>query len=84
MRGAWVSGRGCGWEIKNASCRKHGGLVERGVRRRYDICMGGSTDPESMGYDPALARQPANVFQDIASLSASLGNVIGLTQSVFK
>jgi len=41
--GAWGFGRGGGWEIKhtrcrkveNSRCRKHGDLVNRGVRRWY-------------------------------------------------
>ena len=41
--GAGESSRGGGWEIENARCRKHGDLVNEGVRRWY-MC-GGSTDP---------------------------------------
>ena len=48
--GTWGSGGGGGWEIKNARCRKiesarcrkHGGLVNGGVRRRYEWGVHGS------------------------------------------
>jgi len=56
--GAWVSGRGGGWEIKNARCREIrmravGSVVgswKRGVLRSY--MYGGTTDLMSVGYDP--------------------------------
>jgi len=61
--GAWVFGRGSGWEIINTRCRKventryskNGDLVNGGVRRWYMNV--GFTDPESMSHDTALPRQ---------------------------
>ena len=38
--GAWGSGRGGGWEIKNAGCRKHGDLV-KGDCSVGGLCVGG-------------------------------------------
>ena len=76
--------RGGGWEVqnarcrglKNARCRKHGDLVDEGVRRCY--MYGWSTDPEFPSYDPAQARQPGIPFSAVLRDTTPVRQVLSL------
>ena len=63
------------WEVKNARCRKHDDLVVKGSSEMVYV-WGGSTNPEFLGYDPAMTWKPGIHFCVLLrdTIPVSIGN----------